>query len=156
MLAFTEILTREEILRVLKSMGVDLPLETKLSDKTLDQRLRNALNASQGRDGLTKSSSPDFKSLKKWPMANPGELDTSARSVFDAIRRGNMDEARHNIEAEHLNGGISPPNLFVNPFIDLRQTLMSIGKWLDAGATWCVLQDQEKEQCAVNVRVCAS
>lgn len=158
-----EPLTREETLRVLKSMGVELPETTKLPDAVLDKRLRDALDASQYKDKLS-SVLLDLTFIKKWPLAKPGEikqwplksprdLAPPARSVFHAIRRGNFNEAAQNYREELATGKRSAPQLYVDPFMDLRQTLMGLGMYLDGGARWCVLQDQEKEHCAVNLRV---
>ncbi|KAI0752552.1 hypothetical protein C8Q80DRAFT_460968 [Daedaleopsis nitida] len=144
-------LTRDETLRVLKAMGIDFPVDTKLSDNVLDKRLRDVLDASQDKHRLSLPS--DLTSLPAWPLAAPGELDTSARSVFDAVKRGNLYEARKNIVKEMKTGRRDPPKLFVDPFVDLRQTIMGAGMMLDAGVRWWTLNDDEGQQCAITMRV---
>ncbi|KAI1792749.1 hypothetical protein LXA43DRAFT_1060444 [Ganoderma leucocontextum] len=139
-------LNRPETLQVLNCMGVELPAETKLADDILDKRLRDALNAAQYKDYLPSPLSlPD---LPPWPVPKGNE----GRSLFEAVQRGSIHESRQ-IHAKKLAGGSAVPELFVDPFTDLRQTMMGLGKWLDQGLRWCVLQDREKEHCAVNVRI---
>ena len=140
-----EPLTRTETLQILKCLGVDLPATTKISEENLDRRLRNALDAAQYKDRLPPTL--DFKTLPEWPMLpQPG-----GRPLFQAVMRGNFEEARRNMAA-HLGLGSGQPELFADPFTDLRQTIMGIGKFLDEGMRWCILQD-ENGQCAVNLRV---
>ena len=45
-------LTREETLKILSCMGIDLPKTTKLPDDVLEKRLRDALNFAQNRKNL--------------------------------------------------------------------------------------------------------
>ena len=144
-------LTRAEVLRVLKAMGVELPADTKLPDGVLDDRLRAALDASQYKESL--SHSLELKNLKTWPMATPGVAVSSARSVADAVPRGSMGEARENLLLEALTGRRDAPDLFVDPFVDLRQTIMGIGRFLDSGVRWCCMHDKQNDECAVNIRV---
>ena len=139
-------LNRSETLQILQCMGVELPANTKLLDDVLDKRLRDALNAAQYKDRLP--SPFDLSTLTSWPLQKGGK----GRSLFDAVHRGSLHESRQ-IFAKKMAGGSAVPELYVDPFTDLRQTMMGIGRWLDQGLTWCVLQDREKEHCAVNMRV---
>ncbi|TBU39347.1 hypothetical protein BD309DRAFT_1083464 [Dichomitus squalens] len=143
-------LSHSETLQVLKSMGIEIPTDTKLSGDALEKRLRDALNAAQYKDRLP--SPFDLHGLPAWPLKRPNEADTRARSLFEAVQRGNMQEALQVYETKKA-GGSTVPTLYVDPFMDLRQTMMGLGKYLDDGLRWCVLQDQEKEHCAVNLRV---
>ncbi|KAM5546031.1 hypothetical protein V8D89_000157 [Ganoderma adspersum] len=139
-------LNRSETLQILQCMGIELPADTKLLDDVLDKRLRDALNAAQYKDRLPSPFDP--LNLSPWPTPKGGE----GRSLFDAVQRGSLHESRQ-IFAKKLAGGSAVPELYVDPFTDLRQTMMGIGKWLDQGLRWCVLQDREKEHCAVNMRI---
>ena len=135
-------LTRDETLKILRSMGIHLPLSTKLPDKDLDKRLRDALTSAQYKDQL-----PDplnITAFKSWPLVNDG----SQRRLLEAIRRGNVQEAMENVTR-----GTGVPELFVDTFTDLRQTVMGIANFLDNGASTCIIQDKEHEQCAINIRV---
>ena len=127
-------------------MGIELPADTKLLDDILHKRLRDALNAAQYKDRLP--SPFDLCTLIPWPTPEGSE----GRSLFEAVQRGSLEESRQ-IFAKKLMGGSAVPELFVDPFTDLRQTMMGLGKWLDQGLRWCILQDREKEHCAVNIRV---
>ncbi|PIL28917.1 hypothetical protein GSI_08963 [Ganoderma sinense ZZ0214-1] len=139
-------LNRSETLQVLQCMGIELPADTKLLDDVLEKRLRDALNAAQYKDRLP--SPFDISDLSPWPAPKSAER----RSLFDAVQRGSFQESRQ-IFAKKLAGGSAVPELYVDPFTDLRQTMMGIGKWLDQGLRWCVLQDREREHCAVNMRI---
>ncbi|KAI0672104.1 hypothetical protein C8Q78DRAFT_971565 [Trametes maxima] len=146
-----EPLARAEVLNVLASMGIDLPKDTKLSDDTLDKRLRSALDAAQEKEKLAEIlNHPD---LPRWPLIKSDELDSRARPVLDAIKRGNWSEARNNSLSSLLGGPSTQPDLFTDPFIDLRQTVMSLANVLDNGMSWCIIQDPEKEQHAINIRI---
>ena len=143
-------LNRSETLQVLKSMGIEIPADTKLSDDALDKRLCAALHAAQYKDHLP--SPFELTRLPSWPTKKGDKADTSARPLFEAVRRGSIQESRQ-IHAAKMAGGSDVPTLYVDPFTDLRQTLMGLGKFLDDGVRWCVLQDREKKHCAINLRV---
>ncbi|KAI0704233.1 hypothetical protein C8T65DRAFT_830856 [Cerioporus squamosus] len=148
-------LTRAETIRILRAMGGDIPADTKLPDDVLEKRLREAVNASQNKATF---SPLDLGSLKKWPMAAPGELDTRARPLVKALQRGNIDEAQKRMglfsDANSVldAGATSSTDPSVNPFIALRGLVAGIGRLLDDGGTWCVIQ-AEDESSSVGIRV---
>ena len=144
-------LTRDELLEILKTMGLEIPASTTLPDTALERRLLSALDASHHRPRLP----PHFNlmALKRWPLATPGEPDESARSVFDAMGRGNVDEARQIIEEAVAETKRPAPRLYVSPFEDMRQTIMNLAMFLDGGARWSVLQDETGAVSAVKLRV---
>lgn len=147
-----EPLTRAEKLKVLASMGIELPQDTKLLEEVLDKRLRNALDAAQEKDRF-----PDLSKLldlPAWPLVNSGDINSTARPLLDAVKRGNMHEALQNMQAASL-GLSAAPELFADPFIDLRQTHMSLANILDKGFMWCTIQDPDRETSAINIRVSA-
>ncbi|KAL1948271.1 hypothetical protein VTO73DRAFT_12346 [Trametes versicolor] len=144
-----EPLTRAEKLKVLASMGIELPQDTKLLEEVLDKRLRNALDAAQEKDRF-----PDLSKrldLPAWPRVNAGDIHSTARPLLDAVKRGNMHEALQNMQAASL-GLSAAPELFADPFIDLRQTHMSLANILDKGFMWCTIQDPDRETSAINIR----
>ncbi|KAI0816920.1 hypothetical protein BC628DRAFT_1334034 [Trametes gibbosa] len=134
-----EPLSRVEKLKVLASMGLELPEGTKLVDEVLERRLRAALDAAQERDRIP----ANVQELAHWPRINLGE-----RPLLAAVRRGNMLEAQQNA----TQGSSTGPALYVNPFMDLRQTIMSLANTLDNGLTWCTIQDPERDNHAINIR----
>ena len=77
--------------------------------------------------------------------------DPTNRSLLKAVSRGNVAEAVANYARNDRS-----PELYVDPFMDLRQTIMGIGDFIDKGTNWCVIQDQQHEQCAINLRVSSS
>ncbi|KAI0704229.1 hypothetical protein C8T65DRAFT_611445 [Cerioporus squamosus] len=139
-------LTRSETVSILKSMGLELPADTKLSDENLEKRLRDALNAAQQKDRLP--ASLDLKSLSSWPTSKTEPSASKRKPLLDAVQRGNLGEAAHNYVRKSR-----VPELYVDPFMDLRQTIMGLAHFIDQGVTRCVIQDQEKENYAINVRV---
>ena len=140
-IAAMEPLTRQETLTTLTGLGVELPPATKLSDEALQRRLRQALNCAQYVSHVLQTPPLDPAALPEWP---------SSRSAYDGVRRVNFQEATENFHAR-LQG--KEVELYKNPVIDARQTLMGIAKWWDEGHRWMVLQDPDSERCAINVRV---
>ncbi|RDX40254.1 hypothetical protein OH76DRAFT_1413095 [Lentinus brumalis] len=138
-------ITRTETLQVLRSMRVEIPEDTKLSDENLEKRLCDALNAAQQKERL--SSPLDFDALAPWPVPREGVADSNAKSVLAAVTRGNLAEAAMN----HARNSRTP-ELYIDPFIDLRQTVMSIANLIDQGIKWCIVQDNQREQWAINLR----
>ncbi|KAI8996668.1 hypothetical protein BD414DRAFT_434731 [Trametes punicea] len=143
-----EPLTRTEILRILQSMGIELPQNTKIPDDTLEKRLRAALDAAQEKSRFPSQLKP--LELAPWPLAKADELNSRARPLLDAVKRGNWQEALANYMRGR--GACAAPELYVDPFMDLRQTVMSLANVLDQGLTWCTVQDPEREKHAINIR----
>lgn len=112
-----------------------------MPDEALQKRLRQALSCAQYLSNVLKKPPLDPAILPEWP---------SSRTVYDGVRRVNFQEATENFHAR-LQG--KEVELYKNPMIDARQTLMSIAKSWDEGHRWMVLQDPDSEQCAINVRV---
>lgn len=128
-------------------MRVEIPEDTKLPDENLEKRLREALNAAQQKDRLSSPLSLD--ALSPWPVPREaGVADPHAKSVLAAVTRGNLAEAALN----HARNS-RVPELYVDPFMDLRQTVMNIAGLIDQGIKWCIVQDKEQEMWAINLRV---
>ncbi|TBU30356.1 hypothetical protein BD311DRAFT_754712 [Dichomitus squalens] len=129
-------LTPQEILQVMSEMGFDLPPHPKLPNSVLDKRLRDALNASQNRDGFPVSLDP--RNLPKWPMETglDGRPLPNGRSVFDAVIRVNYEELSeiHRAEREGREYEALPHHM--NALWDLRQVVMYLGRALDKGTDW--------------------
>lgn len=134
-------LSRQETLAILAGMGVELPPATKLPDAALQKRLRQALNGAQFVSNVLPEPPLNPATLSAWP---------SAHKVYEGVRRGNFHEAQQNYQAK-LQG--KETELYKNPMLDARQTLMGIARWWDAGHRWMVLQDPDSEQCAINIRL---
>ena len=145
-------LTRQETLEVLQELGVDIPKSTRLSDDVLDKRLRDALNAAQYKDRLPPSL--DLQALPEWPQANPPSSashtpDASSEDFDDpdelckAVQRINIHE--------YLGKRLEAPEGHI---MGLRfRVLPSIGRIMDFGARWCVLDADESEMfIALRVR----
>ncbi|KAJ7485144.1 hypothetical protein B0H11DRAFT_1152028 [Mycena galericulata] len=127
-------LPREQILGLLSSMGVDLPRRTKLSDAELDKRLSRALDSTQYLTRVIPKPPLDPATYPSWFR------DKSNKPVMEAIRRHNVGEAQM-IHDSRMNGVDNPIPLYTNAFMDLRQTLMTIGNACDRGMPPIVLQD---------------
>ncbi|KAJ7911612.1 hypothetical protein B0H13DRAFT_2009380 [Mycena leptocephala] len=128
-------LPREEILGLLSSMGVDLPRKTKLPDLELDKRLSKALDSAQYLSRVLPTPPLDPTSYPSWFH------DKSNKPVLEAIGRHNIAEATM-IDASQMRGIDNPFPLYTNAFMDLRQTLMSIGNACDSGLAPVILQDK--------------
>ncbi|EMD36741.1 hypothetical protein CERSUDRAFT_50971 [Gelatoporia subvermispora B] len=138
-------LTRNELLSALASMGVEIPSHTKLGDDALDKRLRQALGCAESLSRVLPDTPFDPLTLPQWLSRNG--------SVYEATRRGNMQEAIMNTAAE-MRGQQSPfAELYKNVFVDLRQTLLGISQMWDNGVHWCVIQDHVADESAINLRI---
>lgn len=125
-------------------MGLELPEDTKLTNEILEKRLRDALNAAQEKDRLL--ASLDLKSLSPWPTSKLAP--SNKRPLLDAVNKGSIGEAAHNYVR-----GSRRVQLYVDPFMDLRQTVMGLANGIDQGVTRFTVHDREKENYAINVRV---
>ncbi|KAI9056703.1 hypothetical protein FKP32DRAFT_1598891 [Trametes sanguinea] len=139
-------LTRSEIIRSLASMGVDIPPDSKIPDSDLDKRLRAALDAAQ--DKARFSFPMDDKTLPRWPVKDPNNPMTPFSSILEATKRGNYEEAMHNMR----RGSDTPEQIWFDPFTDLRQTVMGLANTQDYGLSWCTVVDPEPNQTAINFR----
>jgi hypothetical protein len=135
---FDSAFTREEILHVLSAFGIDIPANSKLPDGSLQKRLRQAINASQAMSAINPNPPLALDQYPKWPR--------NSKILYESIRRGNIDEA--------VSGVKSTP-LYANAFMDVRQTLMSLAVQYEKGIKYAILQDRQKEKCAINIRVCS-
>lgn len=136
-------------------MGINLPTSTKLSDDALEKRLREGLNASQNRENIP--APLNINSIRPWPMLKPWAASASSsaqgRPVFDAVRRTSVQEMAEHAQALRAGQRYDPSPLYTNAFMDIRQTMMSIGHALDKGQRWCIVQDTKCETYALNIRV---
>ncbi|KAI1792756.1 hypothetical protein LXA43DRAFT_1093398 [Ganoderma leucocontextum] len=120
-------LTKEETLQILSFMGVQIPKDTKLPGEVLDKRLQDALNAVQNRDQLPISAPLDPERGQKWPRPPEGE----------SLKKARRGEGRR--------------VLYEDPFLDLRETMMSIGNTIDRGHRWVAIQDRGHENFAISM-----
>ncbi|KAI1792751.1 hypothetical protein LXA43DRAFT_1004925 [Ganoderma leucocontextum] len=136
-------LTRAEKIRILNTLGVDIPADTKLLDNILEKRLCDALDAVQYKDRLP--ASMDLKALRPWPTVEPGEGGTTStrpRPLAKAVQRRILDDARQagpSLPAAESEEAMA----FGNPFEDLRRTMRAIARVLDKGGRWCLLRGDE-------------
>lgn len=145
-------LTREETLKILSCMAIDLPKTTKLPDDVLEKRLRDALNFAQNRKNLPPLESLNPYTARAWPWPAATGPEAGRTVMFSALRRGNMYEGEANQRA-HQAGVVQERTLFEDPFGDLRETMLGIGTVLDMGRRWLVVQDPQAEVCAIMLRV---
>ncbi|KAJ7641528.1 hypothetical protein FB45DRAFT_359008 [Roridomyces roridus] len=129
-------LARAEILSLLNSMGVDLPRKTKLSDEELEKRLSRTLDSTQYLTRVVPKPPFDPNAYPSWFQ------DKSNKPVLEAMSRHNVLEATMNHESR-LKGIDNPVELYSNPAMDLRQTIMSIGNACDQGMVPVVVQDKD-------------
>ncbi|KAJ6510595.1 hypothetical protein C8R45DRAFT_964605 [Mycena sanguinolenta] len=127
-------ISRQEILGLLRSMGIELPPKTKLSDAELDKRLSKALDSAQFLTRVIPAPPLNPNIYPPWFRSEP------PKSVLEAIRRNNIAEATL-VDMSQMRG-VNPFPLYKNAFMDLRQTLMSIADACDKGMVPLVLQDK--------------
>lgn len=130
-------LTRPELLRVLDTMGISIPSTSKLPDDALIKRLKQAISASEALSSVAPRPPIPLSQNVKWPV---GE------SAYEAIRRSDIREAM-------LNRMDMNDTLHKNPFMDVRQTLMSLAIHWDQGLKVAIMQDPKKIKSAINIHV---
>ncbi|KAJ6608522.1 hypothetical protein B0H10DRAFT_1815742 [Mycena sp. CBHHK59/15] len=121
-------------------MGVELPPKTKLPDNELEKRLSKTLDGCQYLTRVVPSLLLNPSAYKPWHM------DPTNKPVFTAVRRHNIAEANF-IYDNRMRGNDDPFPLYASPFMDLRQSIMTIGKNWDEGASTMMLQDKEQKAC---------
>ncbi|KAL0072615.1 hypothetical protein AAF712_000378 [Marasmius tenuissimus] len=135
--------SREEKLRLLACMGVELSPTTRLPEEAVDKRLKSAIDASQYFSSVITEVPLNPASFPTWSKS-----DKKNKPLLDAVRRGNPAEAMAVARAN----GQNPHPLFQNAFLDVRQTLMTMGNNLDNGCTEMILQDKGQDY-AICLRV---
>ncbi|KAM5546029.1 hypothetical protein V8D89_000155 [Ganoderma adspersum] len=148
-------LIRAEKIRILNTLGVDIPADTKLLDSILEKRLCSVLDAAQYKDRLP--ASMDIKSLRAWPMVEPGEggtMGTRPRPLAKAVQRRTLDDARQagpSLPAAESEEAMA----FGNPFEDFRKAMRAIARVLDKGGRWCLLRDDSEDRSGIMFRFVA-
>ncbi len=130
-------INREEIIKVLGDMGVELPADTKLPLDALQQRLTRAIDLAQAPLKI-KEVNPD--KLKKWS-------EVSKAPLFNAMGTMSLKEAAEFKMAttttpivSHL--GQETPTSFGNAFMFLRSAVRMIGGNWDTGSKLAVVEDE--------------
>ncbi|EIN07038.1 hypothetical protein PUNSTDRAFT_104486 [Punctularia strigosozonata HHB-11173 SS5] len=132
---------REELVDALNCMNVNVKANTKLPMKSLEHLLGLSLEAAQRVPRLLKDGTPlDPSGLGPW----------QGRDLIDAVNIGNLHEAFQNARR-----GSRDVELYKDVFMDLRQTVMAVGKGCDDGRTCFVIQprDEKEQEAAINLRV---
>lgn len=138
-------ITREEKLQYLYSMGVDLPLTTRLPDDAIEKKFRSAIDASQSFATINAKPPFDPSVLPPWSKT------TCKTTLLKTVSRGNFEEAFANIRARR-EGKDSAWPLFENTFMDARQTIMGLADGIDNGVNTALIQDKDTK-CAICIRV---
>nr|GAT49634.1 predicted protein [Mycena chlorophos] len=139
-------LTRDAILELLRSMGVDLPRKTKLPDTELDKRLSKALDSAQYLTRVVPDPPLSPSVYSSW------FADRSNSKLVDGVRRHNVGEA-----TIFAQGNGNPFPLGANAFWDLRQTIMGIGDACDTrlanGDMYPLTVSDEEDTSGIAMRV---
>ncbi|KAJ3720026.1 hypothetical protein C8R42DRAFT_710715 [Lentinula raphanica] len=138
-------ISREEKIELLRNMGVDLSPSTRLPQDALEKKFRSAIDASQSFSTLIPK--PPFDPL----TVSPWSKKTCKRPLLDLVRRGSMREMYAQLQA-NMQGKESAWDLYENPFMDIRQTMMTIADNLDQGYKTNLVQDKESKS-AICIRV---
>lgn len=156
--------SREDILSLLSSMGIELPTTTKMSDSLLSKRLDRALDAAQY---LTQvfPDNPDFATTGTGDVVKTGTIGLvnlptwTEKNLKSALRRQTLKESLgmediEREERERTTGKIGPPpNL--DPFHTLRSLIPILGEEVDGGSKEVMVEDAESSH-AMFVKVMSS
>ncbi|KAK7052835.1 hypothetical protein VNI00_004154 [Paramarasmius palmivorus] len=133
--------TRQEKLGLLASMGVKLLPTTRIPEEAVDKRLRSAIDAAQYFPKFSEHVPFNPKSFPVWPDSEP---------LKKAVSRNNLAEAMK-VQVGSMTGE-DPFPLYQNAFIDVRQTLMGLGSFVDKGLQTAYIEDREEEH-AICLRI---
>ncbi|KAF5352281.1 hypothetical protein D9758_011972 [Tetrapyrgos nigripes] len=143
--AIPVVLSRDDKLGLLASMGVDLPPKTRLPDLDLERRLEKGIDKAQGFEKLIGEGHGNRKAydpsrLSKWP---------SSKSLLNGMTTSSLAEALHNAAK-----GSREPELYKNPFTDTRQSLMGLGNaWDHKPRMSCHIFEDKEEEHGICMRV---
>ncbi|KAF9022636.1 hypothetical protein BDZ89DRAFT_1137258 [Hymenopellis radicata] len=135
---------RRLILGLLKSMGVELPPDTKMRDEVLEKKFSAALTASQSLSSYGASSISPEK-LPQWTVR------TGKTSAFEAMNRASVTETLRAQESKR-SGTADPFPLYENAFMDARQTSRHLAHNFEKGRNALVLRDKDNVQ-AICIRM---
>ncbi|KAI3622132.1 ankyrin repeat and mynd domain-containing protein 2-like [Moniliophthora roreri] len=139
--------TREQKLGLLASMGIEVPPSTRLPESAVEHKLQKAIDATQ----YLKKVLPDASATPIDPKSFPlWSQTTNPKSIYESTRRGNIAEALQNTRAK-LAGTTAFP-LYESAFMDVRQTIMALAKYMDNGVDRAIMQDKDKN-AAICIRV---
>ncbi|KAJ3777401.1 hypothetical protein FB446DRAFT_681134 [Lentinula raphanica] len=138
-------ISREEKVDFLRSMGLDLSPATRLPQDALEKKFRNAIDACQSFATLIPKLPFDPSTLPVWSK------QTCKKPLLEVVNRGNIREAYATLQAK-MQGKFSAWDLYENVFMDIRQTIMTLGNNIDNGRKTTIIQDQESK-CAICMRV---
>ncbi|KAL5521014.1 hypothetical protein ACEPAG_8936 [Sanghuangporus baumii] len=113
-------ISKDESIRILDSMGVRYPADTKFTRDALVEKLMKAIDMTQRVANLVpRRINPE--DLKTWQEGD----GTKSRTLMQVYQECSLDECAHNWLREQLTGNRNVP-LYTNVFSDVRQTLMGI------------------------------
>ena len=116
-------MSRDEMLKILASMKVQYPDDTKLTSESLAEKLSRAIDMAQ-RISYLVPNRIDPSSLSPWESGtNPEE--STRKALWESFRQVSIEECENNLMREMMTGERNPP-LFSSVFHDIRQTLMHV------------------------------
>jgi len=136
------VISREDILVVLSSMGVVLSKDTKMPLEALNKRLGNALDASQQFEQLIGTTTVDPSEFAEW----------TEKKILEASYRNNIEESLTGTGAmsQRKKGHLSAKE---DTFRELRQSILGIAHSCDERHTDVYYMDGE-EKWAIFLQVC--
>ncbi|EEB98619.1 hypothetical protein MPER_01841, partial [Moniliophthora perniciosa FA553] len=118
-------------------MGVELSPKTRLPDEEIDKKLRSAIDSAQSFKQTIDELPINPSSFPLW------STDGNRPALTDAVKRASFVEQDAFIRAR--SQGQQPFPLYVNAFMDFRQTLVNLGHYADRGAKYIAIQDKSQE-----------
>lgn len=144
--------SRTELIDLLSCIGVDLPLQTKLPQEAIEERLRKALDCIQQIGQVLSSTSATsilpIASFQPWP-------DDSKKPLESVVHRTNWLEVAEGIEKRRLTGDATYVVGSGRILMDLKVQLLNLVKYGKMGKELYIIQDKE-EDSSIIVRVRSS
>lgn len=112
--------SKDESLRILASLGVHYPDNTKFASEILAEKLTRAIDIAQrAQANVPKRIDPGR--ITKWKKGN----NASFKELMQVFQECSIEECGQNLMRELATGDRNPP-LFSDVFTDIRQTLLTI------------------------------
>ncbi|KAK7052869.1 hypothetical protein VNI00_004188 [Paramarasmius palmivorus] len=128
--------SRMEKLGLLAAMGVELSPNTRLPEHDIDKKLSIAIDSAQSLRKTINELPINPSSFPSWPTGG------DRPSLADSVKRISFVERDTLMRA--ASQGRRPFRLYENAFMDLRQSIISLGRCFENGKRNVVIQDKDQ------------
>lgn len=139
-------ISRAELIGLLSDIDVDLPPRTKLPQDELEKRVRKALGHVQQITRILPDNTLQIAPLQRWPP-------DSEKALEDCFYRTNWEEIAEGFKYKLLTGSSDYEMGTGTALMDLKLLLVELASWWKDGNRLFLVQDKEKEESSIAIRV---